>query len=57
MNQEILEVQGVKLSLNDIQYSILAKKYDGDPLIIYGLYQGIIGGPNILNRAYTAKNV
>ncbi len=57
LNQEILEVQGVKLSLNDIQYSILAKKYDGDPLIIYGLYQGIIGGPNILNRAYTAKNV
>jgi len=54
---EILEVAGIKLSLNDIQYKILAEKYKHDPLIIYGLYQGIIGSPNIRNRAYTGKNV
>lgn len=54
---EILEVSGIKLSLNDIQYKILVEKYEHDPLIIYGLYQGIIGSPNIRNRAYTGKNV
>ena len=57
MAQDILTVSGVKLSLNDIQYRILAKKYDYDPLINYGLYQGIIGSPNLKNRAYTGDNV
>ena len=57
MAQDILTVSGVKLRLNDIQYRILAKKYDHDPLINYGLYQGIIGSPNLKNRAYTGGNV
>ena len=52
-----LNVAGVPLSLNDIQFTILRQNYDGNPLIIYGLYQGIIGGPNIRKKAYTGENV
>jgi len=52
-----LNVAGVPLSLNDIQYSILRHNYDNNPLIIYGLYQGIIGGPNIRKSAYSGRNI
>lgn len=57
LKQKILTVSGVKLSLNDIQYKILNEKFNANPLIIYGLYQGIIGGPNIRNKAYTGEYV
>ncbi len=56
-DQKILNVADTPLSLNDIQYRILAANYDNDPLIMYGLYQGHIGGPNIRKRAYTGENV
>lgn len=56
-SKKILNVGGVPLSLDDIQYTILKNNYDNDPLIIYGLYQGIIGGPNIRRRAYTGSDV
>lgn len=56
-DKKILTVAGVPLSLNDIQFTILRQNYDNDPLIIYGLYQGNIGGPNIRRSAYTGKDV
>ena len=56
-SKKILTVAGVPLSLDDIQYTILKNKYNNDPLVIYGLYQGIIGGPNIRRRAYTGSDV
>lgn len=56
-DEKLLTVDGVKLSLNDIQFTILKNNYDNDPLVIYGLYQGIVGGPNIRERAYTGENV
>jgi hypothetical protein len=52
----LLNVAGVSLSLNDIQYKILQNNYD-NPLVIYGLYQGNIGGPNIRRTAYTGNDV
>jgi len=55
--EKLLNVAGVPLSLNDIQFRILKDNYGGDPLIIYGLYQGIVGGPNIRESAYTGANV
>lgn len=55
--EKLLNVAGVPLSLDDIQYAILGNNYDNDPLIMYGLYQGIIGGPNIRKSAYTGSNV
>ena len=56
LDKKTLEVSGVKLSLNDIR-AILERNYDRNPLVIYGLYQGIIGGPNIRRRAYTGSGV
>ena len=57
LDNKILTVSGIPLSLNDIEFNILRQNYDGDPLVIYGLYQGNIGGPNIRKQAYTGKNV
>jgi len=57
LSKKLLNVAGIPLSLNDIQFIILKQNYDNDPLIIYGLYQGNIGGPNIRRRAYTGADV
>ncbi|MCZ6819883.1 MAG: DUF547 domain-containing protein [Calditrichaeota bacterium] len=56
-SKKLLTVAGISLSLNDIQFTILKQNYDSDPLIIYGLYQGIIGGPDIRTVAYTGATV
>ncbi|MEX0298656.1 MAG: DUF547 domain-containing protein [Kordiimonas sp.] len=55
-NQKLLNVAGVSLSLNDIQHTILPNKWDSQ-LIIYGLYQGYIGGPSVQKAAFTNKNI
>jgi hypothetical protein len=57
LEKEVLTVSGIPLSLNDIQHTILKHNYDNDPVIFYGLYQGIVGGPNIRKNAYTGENV
>jgi len=57
LSKKLLTVAGVSLSLNDIQFTILKHNYANDPLVMYGLYQGNIGGPNIRKRAYTGKDV
>lgn len=51
-----LEIEGVKLSLDDIREHILFTVWD-DPLVLYGLTDGTIGSPDILNRAFTGENV
>ena len=55
--EKLLTVAGVPLSLDDIQFTILKQNYDSDPLILYGLYQGIVGGPNIRTAAYNGGTV
>lgn len=57
LSKKILNVADVQLSLDDIQFTILENNYDKNPLVIYGLYQGNIGGPNIRRRAYTGSDV
>jgi hypothetical protein len=57
LKKKLLNVAGIPLSLDDIQYTILRHNYANDPLVIYGLYQGIIGGPNIRKGAYSGANV
>ncbi|MGB5346708.1 MAG: DUF547 domain-containing protein [Woeseia sp.] len=57
LSEKLLTVAGVPLSLDDIQHTILRENYNNSPLVIYGLYQGIIGGPNIRRRAYTGDTV
>ena len=56
-SKKLLTVSGVPLSLDNIQFTILGENYDNDPLIIYGLYQGIIGGPDIRPLAYNGDDV
>lgn len=55
--KKLLTIAGVSLSLNDIQFTILKHNYGSDPLVIYGLYQGIVGGPNIRKSAYSGDDV
>lgn len=57
LDKKLLNVAGIPLSLNDIQFTILKNNYDNNPLVMYGLYQGVIGGPNIRRSAYTGKDV
>jgi len=57
MQKKFLQVSGLKLSLNDIHKNIILGKFKANPLVIYGLFQGTIGGPNIRNMAYTGDNV
>ena len=57
LSKKLLTVAGVPLSLDDIQFTILKQNYAGNPLIMYGLYQGNIGGPNIRKNAYTGDDV
>ena len=57
LDKKLLNVSGVALSLNDIQHDILDKKLGNDPIVIYGLYQGYVGGPNIRSKAYYGYNV
>jgi len=57
LSKKTLVISGIPLSLDDIQFNILRQNYDNDPLVIYGLYQGVIGGPNIRKSAYTGKHV
>jgi len=57
LSKKLLTVSGVSLSLNDIQFVILMQNYDNNPLVMYGLYQGIVGGPNIRRSAYRGATV
>ena len=55
-HERTLNVAGVALSLVDIERRILFPVWD-DPLVLYGLWQGAIGGPRLRLRAYTGSNV
>jgi hypothetical protein len=55
--QKVLNVAGVPLSLDDIQHTILRQNYDANKLVLYGLYQGHIGSPNIRKQAYTGQRI
>jgi len=55
-HERTLQVGGVALSLADIERRILFPIWD-DPLVLYGLWQGAIGGPRLPQRAYTGARV
>ena len=57
LDKPILTVSGIKLSLNDIQFKIVYPKFKNNPILMYGFYQGVVGGPDLLNKAYTGENV
>ena len=53
---QILNVAGTPLSLNDIRKNIVYELWD-DPRVMYGFFNGSIGGPNIRREAYTGAQV
>jgi len=57
LDKKVLKVSGIDLSLNDIHQNIIIAKFGMNPIVMYGLFQGTIGGPNIRNKAYTGKLV
>ncbi|MGB0495426.1 MAG: DUF547 domain-containing protein [Kangiellaceae bacterium] len=57
LDKKLIVVDGIKLSLNNIQYDIILPNYNENPNVIYGFFQGIIGAPNLRSEAYTGKNV
>ncbi len=54
--EKAVTVAKVDLSLNDIHHKILVPKYQ-DPRIMYGLFQGVVGGPNLRTEAYRGSRV
>lgn len=57
LDEKVMTVAGIPLSLNDIKDKILKEKYDSNPLILYGLFQGNIGGPGIQKRAFRSRGI
>lgn len=53
---KILTVAGVPLSLNDIRLRIVYQQWD-DPRVIYGFFNGAIGGPEIARNAFDGGTV
>lgn len=51
-----ITVSGVELSLQDIEQDILFAGWD-DPNIIYGLYQGVVGGPALPRAPFVGSEV
>jgi hypothetical protein len=51
-----ITVSGVPLSLHDIEHDILLSAWD-DPNIIFGLYQGMTGGPVLPSEPFKAETV
>lgn len=56
-NRKVMTIADVPLSLNDIHFKLLKEKYYGDPVVIYGLFQGVIGGPTLQDEAFTGDKV
>lgn len=54
--EDRITVSGVSLSLQDIEQNILFAGWD-DPNIIFGLYQGVEGGPALPRQAFTGTTV
>jgi hypothetical protein len=53
---KILTVAGVPLSLNDIRLRIVYAQWD-DPRVIYGFFNGAIGGPELSRSAFDGTQV
>jgi hypothetical protein len=53
---KILHVNGVPLSLNDIRLRIVYPQWD-DPRVIYGFFNGAIGGPELARDAYDGTRI
>lgn len=53
--EKVVTIEGTPLSLGDIE-RILFTNY-ASPLVAFGLWQGSVGGPGLMNYAFNGKNV
>lgn len=51
-----ITVNGVAMSPRDIRTKIVYRHWS-DPKVIYGFFRGEIGGPSIMDEAFTGRNV
>lgn len=54
-NKKTVTVGGKAMSVNDIEELVM--KQFKNPMVIYGFFNGSIGGPNLRSTPYTAKTV
>ncbi|MGF1454944.1 MAG: DUF547 domain-containing protein [Alphaproteobacteria bacterium] len=54
--EKAVTIAGVPLSLNDIRFEIVYRNWP-DPKVMYGFYLGVIGGPSLQTRAFSADNL
>jgi hypothetical protein len=55
--QKRITVEGVELSIDDIEQGILLTSFNDDPNLLYGLYQGTTSGPTYPEQAFTGSAV
>ena len=53
---KLVTINNVPLSLRDIRENIVYKNWP-NPVVIYGFYRGDIGGPGIMDYAFTSNNI
>ena len=53
--KKVTTIEGVSLSLNDIE-RIVIENWD-NPIVIYGFFQGSVGGPSLPREAFDGENV
>ena len=51
-----LSIEGVSLSINDVEQNIILRQFD-DPNIVYGLYQGVQGGPALHGKGFQGATI
>lgn len=54
-NKKSMLVAGEYISIRDIEKHVIENW--NDPLVLYGFYMGAVGGPNVLDSAFTGNNV
>lgn len=52
----VLEVDGVSLSITDIEQEVLLANWK-DPVLLYGLYDGSVGGPTLMKEPFEGWRV
>jgi len=51
-----VSVEDVSLSINDIEQNIILRNFN-DPNLIYGLYQGVQGGPTMWDKGFRGATI
>lgn len=54
-DNKTMSIAGVPTSIQDIEDHVVANW--NDPLVLYGLFTGAVGGPNLRDHAFTSENV